>query len=151
MRFRRSERVDARQRAWDEAARSLGVDPQLRRRPDPIHWLSYAFWLPLPDRFRTWVLYDGTCRTWAARHIVRLLTVAVLPIVAVVVLLPGPLGLRVLTAVVATSGSLLFTVVWVNESTDWRLGRAGWRDGIGPELRTRRVELAEWIATVRRL
>lgn len=140
-----------RQRAWTEAARSLGVEPAHRRRPDPFHWLLYAFWLELPERYATWVLYDGTCSTWALRHVARLLTVAVLPVTAVIVFLPGPIGIRVLTAVVATSGSLLFTAVWVNESTDYRLSRAGWRDGIGPELRKRRTQMAEWMATVRRL
>lgn len=144
-------RKEARVRAWAEAARSLGLDPSARARPDPLRWLYYAFWGPLPDQFRTWVLYDGTCSTWVLRHVSRLLTVAVLPVVAVIVFVPGPLHLRVLTSLVAFLGGFLFTVVWVNEATDLRLVRAGWPPDIGPELRQRRSDLAEWIGYVGRL
>ena len=144
-------RKAARDRAWTEAARSLDIDPTPRLRPGPLRWLLYAFWGPLPERSRTWVLYDGTCSTWVLRHVSRLLTVAVLPVTAVIVVLPGPLHVRVLTAVVAGLGSFLFAVVWVNEATDMRLIRAGWPPALGPELRQRRSDLAEWIGYVRRL
>ncbi|WP_375498640.1 DUF5313 family protein [uncultured Jatrophihabitans sp.] len=144
-------RKDARERAWTEAARSLDIDPVLRKRPNPLRWLLYAFWGPLPERFQIWVLYDGTCSTWVLRHVSRLLIVASLPVAAVIVFLPGPLHVRVLTAVVAGLGGFLFAVVWVNEATDLRLVRAGWYAEVGPELRKRRSELAEWIGYVRRL
>ncbi len=144
-------RKEARERAWTEAARSLHLEPFPRNRPNPLRWLQYAFWGPLPERFRTWVLYDGTCSTWVFRHVSRLLTVAALPVTAVIVFLPGPLHVRVLTAVVAGLGGFLFAVVWVNEATDMRLIRAGWHSELGPELRQRRAELAEWISAVRRL
>lgn len=97
------------------------------------------------------MLYDATCSTWVARHLARLLTVAVLPVAAVVLFLPGPLHVRVLTAVAAGAGAFLFTAAWVNEATDHRLVRAGWQAGIGPELRRRRSELADWMIAVRRL
>ncbi|HKC29814.1 MAG TPA: DUF5313 family protein [Jatrophihabitans sp.] len=138
-------------RAWEEAARSLGIEPSPRVRPNPARWLWYAFWGPLPDRNRTWVLYDATCTTWILRHLTRILTIAVLPVLAVVLFVPGPLHLRVLTALVAGSGAFLFTAVWVNEATEYRLTRAGWRWGIGPELRERRAVIEQWLLTVRRL
>lgn len=130
---------------------SLGIERSARSRPDLLHWLAYAFWGPLPARYRTWVLYDATCSTWVLRHLGRLLTVAVLPVAAVILFLPGPLHVRVLTAVAAGAGALLFTAAWVNEATEYRLVRAGWRPGMGPELRRRRSELADWMASVRRL
>jgi hypothetical protein len=142
---------EQRTRAWDEAARSLGIEPNPRHRPDPAHWLWYAFWGPLPDRFRVWVLYDATCSSWVVRHLARLLTVAVIPVVAVAVFLPAPAGVRLATAFVAGAGALLFSAVWVNEATDYRLERAGWRMGTGPELRRRRSEIARWMATIRKL
>ncbi len=116
-----------------------------------MRWLFYAFWGPLPQRNRVWVLYDATCSTWVFRYLGRLLTVAVLPTVAVLLFFPGPLPVRALTAVAAASGALLFTAVWANEATDYRLARAGWPEGIGPELRKRRARIATWMATVRRL
>jgi hypothetical protein len=138
-------------RAWADAAGSLDIDPFPRVRPTLLRWLSYAFWAPLPTHNRTWVLYDATCSTWVLRHVGRLLTIAVLPITAVVVLLPGPLSVRVLTAVVAGLGGFLFAGVWVNEATDYRLIRAGWPVGTGSELRQRRASIAEWMASVQRL
>ena len=140
-----------RTRAWEDAVRSLGIEPTPRVRPNPVRWLWYAFWGPLPERHRVWVLYDVTCSTWIFRHLARLLTIAVLPVAAVILFLPGPVHLRVLTAFVAGAGAFLFTAVWVNEATEYRLLQAGWRWGIGPELRERRSEIAEWIVTVRRL
>jgi hypothetical protein len=140
-----------RERAWTDAAQSLDIEPAPRRRPDPFRWVRYAFWGSLPERYSTWILYDATCSTWVLRHLLRLITIAVLPIAAVVVFLPGPVYVRVLTAVVAGLGGLLFAAVWVNEATDQRLVRAGWPTTIGPELRRRRSEIADWIASVRRL
>jgi hypothetical protein len=143
--------MTTRTRAWEEAVRSLGIEPTPRVRPNPALWLWYAFWGPLPDRYRTWVLFDITCATWVIRHIVRLLTIAALPVAAVILFLPAPLHVRVLTALVAGCGAFLFTVVWVNEATEHRLAQAGWRWGLGVEVRERRGEIADWMASVRRL
>lgn len=140
-----------RTRAWEEAVRSLGIEPTPRVRPDPARWLWYAFWGPLPVRYRTWVLYDVTCSTWILRHLARVLVIAVLPVAAVAVFLPAPVHVRLLTAFVAGAGAFLFTAVWVNEATEQRLVQAGWRWGIGPEVRELRSEIAEWMASVRRL
>ena len=138
-------------RAWEEAVRSLGIEPRPRPRPSPLQWLWYAFWGPLPDRYRLWVLYDATCSTWILRHLARVLTIAVVPMAAVVVFLPGPLHLRLLTAFVAGAGAFLFTVVWVNEATESRLVRAGWDWGTGEQVRERRSLIRDWIGRVRRL
>ena len=122
-----------------------------RRRPGLPQWLWYAFWGRLSSRHDSWVLYDATCSTWVFRHVGRLLTVAALPVAAVLVFLPGALHVRVLTAVVAGLGGFLFAVVWVNEATEQRIIRAGWRPGVGPELRERRADIQSWISTIRRL
>jgi hypothetical protein len=143
--------MSTRTRAWEEAVRSLGIDPTPRLRPNPARWIWYAFWGPLPDRHRVWVLYDATCSTWVLRHVARLLTVAVLPVTAVALFLPGPVHLRLLTAFVAGAGAFLFTAVWVNEATDHRLVQAGWNWGTGTAVRQRRAALAEWMGNVRRL
>jgi Family of unknown function (DUF5313) len=143
--------MNARTQVWEEAVCSLGIDPTPRIRPGPFRWLWYAFWGPLPDRYRIWVLYDATCSTWIVRHVLRLLTIAALPITAVAVFLPAPAGVRGLTAFVAGAGALLFTVVWINEATEQRLVRAGWRWDTGPAVRARRALIAEWTGALRRL
>lgn len=137
--------------AWEEAVRSLGIEPTPRVRPNPVQWLWYAFWGPLPERYSNWVLYDATCSTWILRHLARILAVAVLPVAAVALFLPAPLQLRLLTALVAGGGAILFTAVWMYEATDYRLSRAGWRWGISEEIRERRSVIADWMASVRRL
>ena len=144
---RRAERT----RAWDEACRSLSIEPTPRPHPNPLQWLGYVFWRRLPERYNLWVLYDATCSVWVLRHLVRLLVVATIPTTLVIVLFPGPLSVRILTAVAAASGGLLFSAVWVNEATDHRLVRAGWREGMASELRERRSKIATWLATVRRM
>jgi Family of unknown function (DUF5313) len=128
---------------WEEAVRSLGIEPTPRIRPNPLRWLWYLVWGRLPERHRVWVLYDTTCLTWVIRHVLRLLLLAVLPVGAILLWLPAPLGVRGLTAFVAGFSAVLFTVVWVNEATEQRLVQAGWRWGIGPEVRRARAEMTE--------
>jgi hypothetical protein len=132
--------------AWEEAVRSLGIEPTPRIRPNVLRWLWFVVWGPLPERNRVWVLYDATCWTWVLRHVARLLLLTALPTTAILIWLPAPLGLRGLTAFVAGFCALLFTAIWVNEATEHRLVQAGWRWGIGPEVRAARVEMTERIA-----
>jgi hypothetical protein len=51
-------------------------------RPDPFHWILYAFGAGLPERNRAWVLHDVTARTWflrqLARGVVQIIPIAVL-------------------------------------------------------------------------
>ena len=143
--------MSTRTRAWEEAVRSLDIEPRPRIRPNPALWVWYALWGPLPARHRIWVLYDATCSTWVLRHFARILTLAAVPVAAAILFLPGPMGVRVFTALVAGGGAFLFTAVWVNEATDYRLLRAGWPWGTGDAVRERRSTLREWMSRVRKL
>ena len=129
----------------------MGIDPAPRPRPNPALWVWYAFWGPLPKRYRTWVLYDVTCASWVVRHLLRILTIAALPVAAVALFLPGPEHVRLLTALVAGCGGFLFTAVWINEATEHRLVQAGWDWGLGPAVRQRRAAITTWLRTVRKL
>jgi hypothetical protein len=131
---------------WEEAVRSLGIEPTPRIRPTVLRWLWFVVWGPLPERNRIWVLYDATCWTWVVRHVARLLLLTAVPTTAILIWLPAPIGLRGLTAFVAGFCALLFTAIWVNEATEHRLVQAGWRWGIGPDVRAARAEMAERIA-----
>lgn len=136
--------------AWEEAAHSLGIEPTPRVRPGVLRWLWFAVWGPLPDRYRLWVLFDATTSTWVIRYFLRILTLIALPVAAIAIWLPGPGGLRALTAFVTGACAFFLTAVWVNEGTEQRLTQAGWRWGLGPELRERRAEMAHRLATMAR-
>ena len=41
----------------------------------------------------------------------------------------------------------LFTAVWINESTEQRLVRAGYEWGMGEKLRAKRAEIAQRLRT----
>jgi Family of unknown function (DUF5313) len=64
------------------------------RRPDPIHWLWYALGGRLPCRYREWVLFDATVRTWPLRHFARAFVQMSLVAVPVLLAVPGPLWIR---------------------------------------------------------
>jgi len=129
--------------AWEIAAEALGLPTGPRRRPNPLLWLWYALWGPLPEKYAIWVLYDGTCSTWVLRYLARVLTAAALPVTAIAVFLPAAGEIRGWTAFTAGACALLFTVVWINESTEYRLARAGFGWDVGPALRAKRDEMAQ--------
>lgn len=130
-------------RAWEEAVRSVGIDPGSRERPSPLRWVWYALWGALPDEQRTWVLYDTTCSTWVLRHILRVVAIVALPVTAIAVWLPTNAGIRGLTAAVTGLCAVLLVVMWVNEGTEHRLVQAGYPWGIGPQIRERRSHVAQ--------
>lgn len=117
-----------------------------RPRPNPAWWLLYAVWVPLPQRYREWVLFDTTCRTWVLRHLARTLVIAVPPIAAIVLFLPGSAGLRGLTAFVAGACAVMFVTLYINEATEHRLLQAGYPWGTGERMRAERSETAEFNA-----
>ena len=43
------------------------------RRPDPVHWLWYAYGGTLPARYRDWVRRDLAGPHWVPRHVARVL------------------------------------------------------------------------------
>lgn len=129
--------------AWEIAADSLGLPTAPRIRPDPLRWLWYAYWGPLPARYSIWILYDATTSTWVARHLARIVTAAAPFVAAIAVFLPAGPGIRGLTAAVAGLWAVLFTGVWINESTEHRLVRAGYHWEVATQLRARRRDIAE--------
>jgi hypothetical protein len=121
-----------------------------RPRPGPLRWLGYVFWMPLPARFREWVLYDTTCRTWVLRHIARSVVMAAVPVLALMLFLPGSTGLRGLTAFVAAACAILFVTLYVNEGTEHRLTQAGYPWGTGERVRGERSEVDDFNARLGR-
>ena len=128
-------------RAWEQAARELGVELGPRVRPNVLQWLGYALWRGLPARHDLWVLYDSTCSTWVLRYFARVFVIALIPSVLIAVFLPGGAQLRLTTAFTTGSLAILLTGVWVNEGTEHRLRQAGWPWRLATPLRERRSQL----------
>jgi hypothetical protein len=118
-------------------------EPPARRRPGPLRWFWYALGGRLPARYRSWVLYDLTCRTWPLRHLARLLVQLGPPVVLLVAVLPGPLWIRVMGAVGGAVVGLLYSFVFLYEATEGRAAKAGYPRGTLKEVRDeRRTERA---------
>jgi hypothetical protein len=99
------------------------------RRPGLIRWFWYALGGRLPGRYREWVLYDLTCRTWPLRHLARLLT-QLAPVAAVLIAaVPGPLWVRVMGALGGSIVGLLYSFVFLYEATEHRAAKAGYPHG----------------------
>ncbi|MBP2478961.1 hypothetical protein JOF53_007833 [Crossiella equi] len=85
------------------------------RRPDPLRWLWYALGGRLPARYREWVRFDCTTRTWRLRYTSHVLVKATPFLVGgylVLSLLPAPvwsilaaLGLGLAYVLVLTLGT----------------------------------------------
>jgi hypothetical protein len=107
------------------------------RRPDPLHWLWYAFGGKLPDRYREWVLHDVTCRTWWLRHVVRSL-VQLVPAAILLLVILGPTRITYLALLAGTVLGLIYSVAYIEETGEHRLAKHGYPVGTGKELRGRR-------------
>lgn len=125
--------------AWEQAVRTAGMEPPARHRPNPLLWLKYAAWGPLPDRYRGWVLFDTTSRTWILRHFARVIVLVVPPLTALALLLPTSGSIRALTCLTTGLCAVMFPSLYINEATDHRLNQAGWPPALGPRIRQMRA------------
>jgi membrane associated rhomboid family serine protease len=107
-------------------------------RPGVGRWLWYAITGRLEPRFREWAFQDLTCRTWPVRHLARLV-VLVAPVTAALIgLLPGPLSVRVTAAVMGAVIGLLYSFVFLHDSTDRRAVKLGYPSGAAQRAREAR-------------
>jgi len=88
--------------------------------------------------YRDWVLYDLSCRTWPLRHLARLVVPLVPVAAALTLVLPGPWSIRVTAVVFGSVIGLLFSFVFLNESTDRRATRFGYPSGAAEAARKER-------------
>lgn len=108
-------------------------------RPNPAQWLWYAVGGRLPQRCNEWVLHDITCRTWAVRHFARGF-VQMSPVL-LLLLLPGPLLIRVLSIVLGLLVGYFYSMSYMWQTTEERLVKQGYPRGLGAQ--TRRAAHAE--------
>jgi len=88
--------------------------------------------------YREWVLDDVTCRTWPLRHLLRLLVQLVPVGVVLLVLLPGPLWVRLMAVVGGSLVGLLYSFVFLYEATEHRACKAGYPHGTAARVRSQR-------------
>lgn len=108
------------------------------RRPNPLLWLYYQYGGRLPDRYRDWVLHDGTSRRWLLRALVRVLieaapAVAVLLVVFAVLHVQWYFGLA--CAVLGLIVSVYYSLSYSAEAVDGRLTRYGYLARYGSTVR----------------
>jgi Family of unknown function (DUF5313) len=113
--------------------------PTAPRRPGSLRWLWYAISGRLPTTYRDWVLYDLTCPTWPLRHLARLLVPLVPVAIALIVLLPGPLTIRATAVIMGSVVGLLYTFVFLHDSTDRRATKFGYPSGTAQAVRDQRA------------
>jgi Family of unknown function (DUF5313) len=119
-------------------------------RPGPLRWLWYALGGRLPRRYRTWVYRDATCRTWAARHVLRAMVQMAVPIALVLLLLPGPFWIRGMAALGGVFLGLIFSLAYMTETVEHRLVRAGYPAGTAAEAHQRAAQEREAVETARK-
>jgi hypothetical protein len=112
-------------------------------RPAPHRWLWYALGGSLPERHRGWVLHDTTTRTWALRHVVRMLVQLAVPVALLMAFLPASWGLRAACAGGGLALAVFYSVAYMPEATENRAVKAGYPVGTATELRERAALLRE--------
>jgi len=105
------------------------------KRPGPLRWLWYAFGGGLPARYREWVLHDVSCDTWMPRHFIRAFVQMSLVAVPVVLLVPGPLWIRLAAILLGWLVGLQYAMYFVDGSVERRVRRAGYPPGAAQEAR----------------
>ena len=119
-------------------------------RPAPHRWLWYALGGGLPVRHRGWVLHDTTTDRWWLRHVARSIVQMSIPIVAVMVLLPAPWQLRAAAAGGGVFLGMIYSLAYMNETTENRVVKAGYPAGTAEALRDRASLVRQQHETERR-
>ncbi|NEM07118.1 DUF5313 family protein [Geodermatophilus normandii] len=113
--------------------RDQEVPPRVR--PGPLRWIAYAMGIGLPERHRTWVLYDTTTRTWVWRHVVRTFVQLAVPIALVLLLVPGAFWIRAMAALGGLILGMAFSLAYMTEAVENRVKKAGYAPGSAQAVR----------------
>lgn len=131
----------------------MSTEEDLRavERPGPLLMIKYWYGGAIPQRYSAWVLHDVTCRTWVLRHFARWILLITAPLLAIYLLVvPGSLGLRLLTGLTFAGALLLFSLINIIVDTDKRAVRAGYAYSEPGRVRDKRSSDAHHLAVVAR-
>lgn len=107
-------------------------------RPGVGRWLWYALTGRLDVRYRQWAFRDLTAATWPLRHLARLLVPLAPVAAALLAVLPGPWSVRITAVAMGSAVGLLYTFVFLHDSTERRARRFGYLPGAVDEARAER-------------
>ncbi|MEP6852558.1 MAG: DUF5313 family protein [bacterium] len=110
-----------------------------RRRPTVWQWIRYSCGAGLPPSLSQWVLHDTTGPTWWLRHLSRSILQMAPLVAAVILFLPGPIDLRLYTALLGFLTGLMCSVFFMWGITEHRLVKAGFAPGVAEQAREERV------------
>ncbi|MDT7667156.1 MAG: hypothetical protein QOD04_6712 [Pseudonocardiales bacterium] len=105
------------------------------RRPGPARWLWYAVGGGLPPRYREWVFQDATRDGWRPRQFVRSFVQMVPVAVPVLLLVPGPLWIRLAAILLGWLVGLQYALYFLDESVERRVLKAGYPVGAAQAAR----------------
>ena len=103
--------------------------------PGPLRWLWYALGGGLPARYRDWVRYDVTARTWWLRQIVRSLVQALPVGIVVGLLIPGSASIKVLAVAGGVFVAMIYVLSFIDEAVEHRAVKAGFPRGYAKAMR----------------
>lgn len=113
------------------------------KRPNPLLWVWYCFGGRLPQRYRGWVLYDATVRTWLARAVSRGL-VQITPFGAVFVVLVVVFAhswlIAIVGVVIGIGAMLPYNLAYAEHSVNARLAAYGFPADYGSNRRKARYK-----------
>lgn len=105
-------------------------------RPGPLRWFWYALGGGLPSRYREWVLHDASCDTWRLRHFARsLLQMSAVVMVPALLLIPGPLWIRLAAILLGWLVGLQYALYFMDEAVEGRVIKAGYPREAAQEAR----------------
>lgn len=104
-------------------------------RPGPLRWLWFAVGGGLAPRHREWVLHDATCRTWQLRHFARVAVQVSLVTPIILLVVPGPLWVRLLSTLLGWLVALRYGLFIMDGSVEHRVCKAGYPPGTVQRVR----------------
>ena len=126
------------------------VDAGELHRPGPLRWAWYALGGSLPARHRSWVLHDTTTASWGLRHVLRAAVQMAVPVVLVLLFVPGPFWIRGMAALGGLLLGLIFSIAYMSETTENRVKKAGYPAGTAQAVRDRRAVGRDAVSAQRR-
>jgi hypothetical protein len=94
--------------------------------------IAYGLGFRLPERYDEWVFHDLNDRGWRLRVMYRIVAITI-PLIVGALFLPGPISLRLLTAMFLFVGPMFMAGAYADEFRAYRLRQHGLLPPSGPD------------------